>query len=123
MTIVRGIRWPFQSGSDSFPQMSSGPDVIRDSLIQIVTTQLGERRMRPTYGLNSFGYVWEDVTPIAAARIARDTRKAITENEPRATVVSVEVSQNTDPGKPGFLIHIVYYANSEYNEIDIPVAA
>ncbi len=77
--------------------------------------------MNPQFGVNSFGYVFETLTPIDIARITRDVRAAIIQNEPRVDLVSVTVGEYPNSSTKGILISIVYVVNNEYDDVNIPV--
>ena len=118
---VRGISLPFRRGALNFPAMTENEHVIRASLIMIVTTTRGERVMMPEFGINSYAYVFESLTPLARARIAEDVRQALIRNEPRAKIHDVTVSSTTGE-LAGMTIHIVYEYNGEIDDLDVGVS-
>ena len=79
--------------------------------------------MNPQFGINSFGYVFESLTPIDIARITREVRAAVIQNEPRIDVISVTVAEYPETTTKGILISILYSVNNEYDDVSIPVSA
>lgn len=68
---------------------------IRESLWILLSTNLGERIMLATYGCNLWSQVFTTLTPTTANEIAHMVTNAIIEWEPRVSVESVVVTDNT----------------------------
>lgn len=88
---IRGIAFPFQKGSTSFPLVRTDADVVADNIQRILETRRGERPMRPNAGSNIYDFVFENVGAVLNARIDHEVRRAIAEGEPRASVLNVYV--------------------------------
>lgn len=105
---VRSIAFPFKQGDLSFPKAANDADAIRASVIQIITTQRGERLMRPDFGCNAFSYVFENNNDAFRIDVEREVRQSLSKWEPRIRVdsVSVETDDLIEPGQ--ILIDVVY---------------
>lgn len=105
---IRSISFPFKKGELAFPKEAVDAAAIKASVIQIVTTQRGERVMRPDFGCNAFSYVFESTNDSFRIKTEREIRLAITKWEPRVRVEAVKISTD-DISEPGqTLITIVY---------------
>lgn len=93
MATFLGIAFPFQAGAQEFPASATDADLIRQSIIQIIMTQKGERLMRPDFGSNVMRYIFENNTPTLAMQLKTEVYSAITKFEPRAIIQSVDVEQ------------------------------
>jgi len=105
---VRSFSFPFKKGDNAFPKQAVDSDAIKASVIQIVTTQRGERVMRPDFGCNAFSYVFENNSEEFRVNVEREIRQAIAKWESRVRVESVIISSDdiTEPGQ--ILIAITY---------------
>lgn len=108
MAAINSIAFPFQQGSQSFPNPATDDDAIRASIIQIVTTARGERVMRPDFGCNAFSYVFENNTDEFQRLVERDIRYSLTKWEPRIAVMQVTV-QTDDDLAPGQATITIFY--------------
>jgi phage baseplate assembly protein W len=86
---IRGIAFPFTIGSTSLPEKADDDDVVADNILRILHTRLGERVMRPEIGSKVLDFVFENTGPVVRARMDFEVRRAISQSEPRATVVNV----------------------------------
>ena len=88
-----GFKFPFQKGDTSFPAQAEDAELIKDSLIQILLTQKGERTMRPDFGSNVMAYIFDNNTPAMAELLRNEIQTAIGRFEPRVYVDLVQVVQ------------------------------
>lgn len=86
---IRGISFPFTVSTTSLPEKSEDDDVVADNILRILHTRLGERVMRPELGSKVLDFVFENVGPVLRARMDFEVRRAISQGEPRATVLNV----------------------------------
>ena len=91
-----GIAFPFSRTSTAFPATSSGDDAVADNIRRILLTPLGSRVMRPALGSLVMSMVFENTGALLTARITAETRRAIAVGEPRASVVSVNVTESDE---------------------------
>ena len=109
-TTLRGIKFPFQRGSTSFPDMSTGNAVVQDQVQALFSTGQGERVMRPTLGVKALDMIFGEISPITKARIAADSVRAFRDWVPLATPRAVDVYQGTTEDDDTTL-----YADVEYS--------
>lgn len=89
-----GIAFPFQVGSQSFPKAATNEDLIKQSIVQIITTQPGERYMRPEFGCGALNFVFEPNGAGLTSYIQDTVSRAIARWEPRVVVNQVKVERN-----------------------------
>lgn len=114
---TRGIAFPFQRGSVSFPMEASGSDVFISNVKSLLFTGRGELPMRPQYGTGLHDYIYETMTPIKKSLLANEVRRVITENILNVRVLGVEVG---DTGADGVVkVLIAYSINGEVGEVEL----
>lgn len=89
--VYKGIAYPFQLGTNSFPKVATDSDLIRQSLIQIVLTPKGSRIMRPEFGTNVLQHVFENNTTMLGVKIRNDVTAAISRFEPRVILQGIGI--------------------------------
>jgi hypothetical protein len=90
MATFRGIRFPFGKNSAAFPASVEDEELVRESIVQIVSTAKGERVMRDDFGSSAFSFVFENNTEVLAELIRNEVSGAIARYEPRAIVRDVQ---------------------------------
>ena len=93
-TFFRGIGYPFRRSATSLPARVSDAELIRQSLVQIVGTQKGERVMRPDFGTNVIAYIFGNNTDLLAELIRADLFAAIGRYEPRVILQAIVVDRS-----------------------------
>ncbi len=120
ISTLKGIAFPFQIGTQSFPRSNEGLTTVVDAVKSLLMTGLGEIPMNPTVGTRVYDFIFDTVTPLARARVAQEIRTTIEENEPRMRVLSVVVStEGDDLGGYQTIIRIEYELNGVSGSIDI----
>ena len=78
--------------------MVAGPEDVRQSLIILLGTALGERFMVPEYGCNLHQHVFDNMSTSKIHFLRDAIRFAILKHEPRVTVhdVSVDVAMQNE---------------------------
>lgn len=71
---------------------------IRESLEILISTSRGERVLRPDYGTNLRGNIFEAMRTSSAARISEDIRRSILFHEPRVVLEDVSFRQKREEG-------------------------
>jgi len=89
----RGILFPYQKGSTSFPAKAEDSELIRQSIIQILLTEGGERVMRPDFGSGLMSRVFDNNDAVLESLLQAEVFSAIGRWEPRAIVRSVDVER------------------------------
>jgi len=100
----RGFSFPFRVGANEFPVSTSEESLVADSIKQLLITNLGERLMRPTYGIGALGYVFEHNDPLLASNVRSDVARVISKHEPRAQVQSTDVIRD----KSSLVVQVFY---------------
>lgn len=90
MATFRGIQFPFQKGPTSFPAAADDAALIRQSIIQILLTEAGERLMRPDFGSGLLSRVFDNNDAVLESVLQAEVYAAIGKWEPRAIVRSVD---------------------------------
>lgn len=90
---VIGISFPFRKENGEFPKRAINIDAVKSDLISLFETPIRSRVMRPTFGSNKEILVFESTGPLLRARIERNIRQTIINNEPRVEVVAVNVEE------------------------------
>jgi phage baseplate assembly protein W len=109
MAIITSIDFPFRSGTLAFPKVAEDFDAIKASIIQIITTMPGERVMRPTFGCNAFGFVFENDTNAFRMLVEREVRTSLVRWEPRINILGIDIE--TDPAtQPGQVVITIHYS-------------
>jgi phage baseplate assembly protein W len=93
MVQFRGIAFPFQKGRDSLPAKAEDEELIRMSILQILSTQKGERVMRPEFGANVWRFVFANNNTFLVDLIRTEVKSAINRFEPRVAVTRVLTQQ------------------------------
>lgn len=107
---------PLVLGVQTYPELVDIYRSIQDSVRDILTTQVGSRRMRPRYGMNIMSFLFESNNDSLIARAQVETRRALEVNEPRIVVQRVDVESRQDPmGNPTIIVITPnYYINGNY---------
>ena|SRR5688572_24749836 len=89
-----GRGWSFPPEFDKSRQevkMLEGEADIKSSLEIILSTQLGERVLRPSFGWKRDRWIFESITATAATAIQKDVEDALLFFEPRIKLLSVKL--------------------------------
>lgn len=93
MTFVyKAIAFPFRKGATQFPEAAQDGPLIKEALVQLVMTGLGERVMRPKFGTNVAAYIFDNLNADLSLDIRREIAQAIALYEPRVRVTRINVS-------------------------------
>ena len=103
----RGIAFPPRLGPDGRVVWSSGDDSVRDSIRVILQTERRERLRLPDFGAGLGRYLFEPNTVATRHELAELVRQAVTDWEPRISVVGAEV--DPDPDDPTAAVIAVTY--------------
>lgn len=88
-----GIRYPFQKLKGEFPAKVRNKDAVQTDLIQLFKTPIRSRVMKPAHGHNLDLIVFESTGALLQARIDRNVRQIIRNNEPRVTVIGLRIEE------------------------------
>ncbi len=118
---VLGTGWSFppefSQASNSIVLVDDEKD-IRQSLEILLSTQLGERVMRPDYGCDLSPYVFETINPSIRAQIKNIVERAILYHEPRIKVNNIELIVTDEDGTINIEIeYTINASNSRSNYV------
>lgn len=120
--FFRGIAFPFKKSSFSLPAASIDNDLIKQSLLQVLTTAKGERVMRPDFGSNVYAYVFENNDLILQETLRADVMSAIAKYETRVIVQGVDVERQDESVVITVGYVIVATKQTDEIRIEIPTA-
>jgi len=70
--------------------------LIKNDLLQLLLTSPGERVMRPNFGTQLRGFVFENITPVAISLLKENILQAIESYEPRVDVTSISFKDDSE---------------------------
>lgn len=107
---------PLVLGVQTYPELVDIYRSVADSIEDILTTQVGSRPMRPAYGCNVYGFIFETNDELLEARAEFEIRRALELNESRIRVTNVVVSSELDERRePSVLkVEVNYYIRKQY---------
>ena len=71
-------------------------EAIKQSVVNILSTNRGERPFMPAFGANIQSYLFENVDSVTASLIEEEIRSALVNYEPRVRVLEVFVQDLSD---------------------------
>lgn len=92
--LIRGFAFPFRfDPASGRVATASGDDKIRQNIIHVVLTSVGERPMRRAFGGGARRLLHEPIDDALLAITRREIGRAVEEHEPRVEIRGVDVSQ------------------------------
>jgi phage baseplate assembly protein W len=79
-------------------------DAVKQSIIDILLTKIGEREFMPTYGSKLYWILFEKMTPLTEIRIQDEIFIALKNWEPRISVQEVNITRYEDENYYDILI-------------------
>jgi len=79
-------------------------EAVKQSVINILSTNRGERPFDPDFGANITGQLFENFDPITKQLIEDDVRSALRNYEPRVRVISVDAGARPDQNTIDFSV-------------------
>lgn len=110
MTGPIGIAVPFAFDLTGYPAPVSGIDAVNASIFTILSTYVGERVHRPTFGSYLRKFVFDPNSQATFFRIVTEIHRAVAVWEPRATITDIEITTNTSAVSTAF-VNIKWVAN------------
>jgi hypothetical protein len=115
--LGRGWAFPIAAGPDGGPAMVSDEEDIRQAVRLILSTDRGERAMRPEFGADLQAMVFAPLNTTTLSLLRHRVEEALVRFEPRIEVAEVRV--DAEPARPGVaLIEVAYRVratNTFYN--------
>jgi phage baseplate assembly protein W len=101
-----GPAFPFRLDAEGNLLMTALDEHVRQSIVLILSTNRGERPLRPEFGAGLGGMVFAPLVPATAALTEHEVKTALIRHEPRIEVERVEVTPGAQPSV--LLIDITY---------------
>lgn len=90
-------------------EMVEGRSSLRQAILLLLTTRLGERVMRPNYGCNLHRLVFSPNDDTTAGLAIHYVRQAIERWEPRVDILRLDATREREQSSPGQLeIYLEY---------------
>jgi phage baseplate assembly protein W len=120
VATFRGIAFPFGKDNTSFPAAVEDAQLVKESLIQIVTTARGERIMRPDFGSAVYSFIFENNNVLLTELIRDELSAAIAKFEPRAILRNIVVER--DKSEVIITINYIVSLTGQQDSVSIPLA-
>lgn len=92
-----GFKYPMGDiDSGTFLKKSSGLELVKGQLKQLLLTSRGERVMLPGYGCNLRRYIMEPLDQATLSQIRRDILECFSRYAPNISVVKIQVFPSTN---------------------------
>jgi len=117
--LGKGIKFPPQVTEEGIFATSEGEELIRESVMMILSTAPGERLMRPDFGCGIQRLTFGLNSPATHSRIAYEVEESLKKWEPRIKLELVDVNADANEGSK-LNIEIQYRIisnNSRYNMV------
>ena len=99
--------------------LNKDEDAVKESIINLLLTDRGERLMQPALGGNLRAMLFENITPGVMVMIEDQVRTTLDLYEPRAEVIDVNVTSNIDDNV--VKIQIEFYISNNQQPISVDV--
>ncbi len=119
----QGVAFPLQVGPDGRIAWSAGETNVRESILLLLRTRLGERILRPEFGCGLDRHLHQSVT-LATLRLLQDeVTMAVQRWEPRVRLNDVQaVSSADDPRAVDLTIIFTLVATGAQQRVGLTVA-
>jgi phage baseplate assembly protein W len=102
--------FPLRRGPSGYPAMVTGDDLIRESVMQVIGTEPGERGNRPTFGVRIRRHLFAPNDVVLAEAIRGEIEQALPRFEPRVAIV--RISAVRVPGEKAVRVVVEYRLKS-----------
>lgn len=115
--LGRGWAFPVTFHRESFQvNLVENEEDIRQSLIILLNTTIGERVLRPEYGANMEDLLFEALNVTTATMITNRIKRAILFHEPRVKVEEIDMRPDFQEGRIEVLIsYFIISTNNRQN--------
>ena len=114
-----GTGWAFPPGLDAEGKIRlvSLEEDVRQAILIIIQTVLGERVMRPDFGAGLQSLLFEPVNRTTMALVQNTVERALTDWEPRIEINNLSVTDDKDEGNTLLidLLYTVRATNTQFN--------
>lgn len=117
--LGKGLRFPVEVDPQTHElAISQGEEKIRESILIILNTSLGERVMRPDFGSELHNQVFAPINAATISTLAFNVQESLINWEPRIKVENVQVSDEK-AHEGTLLISIDYKVRSTNNRFNL----
>jgi phage baseplate assembly protein W len=118
----RGVGFPPRIGSDGRVAWSSGADNVRESIRVILTTEAGERVMRPDFGAGLRAFLFEPNVPATHQLIEETIVHSLRRWEPRVALAGARVEPDpADEQRANVSVRYTLVATGEAGGVELAV--
>lgn len=118
---ILGRGWSFPvSFTGRTVRLSEEEQDIKESLVILLNTTLGERVMRPDYGANLENLLFETINVTTASIITNRLKRAILFHEPRITNTSIDLVPDINNGLIEITIEYTIIATNSRTNLVYP---
>ncbi len=114
-----GWSWPVATNAGGAFTMATGIAELEQAMYLILSTNPGERPMRPEFGCPLADHVFAPADATTAGLVGHEVVRALNRWEPRVEVVNVEVTP--DPVESTLWIDIAYRVRGDYDRRNLVV--
>ncbi len=119
--LGRGWTFPVTFKDESCTvEMSENEKDIKESLVILLTTSLGERVMRPGYGANLEDLLFESINVTTATMIINRLKRAILFHEPRVKVQDIDMVPDHVNGRMEVTVEYTIIATNTRTNLVFP---
>lgn len=93
MTMFFGFNPPFIGGKSKYFTRQEDEQLVKNNILQILSTIPGERVMRPDFGVNLRNMVFEQINPVSIDILRTNILDAIRKYEPRVNILQLSIIQ------------------------------
>ncbi len=94
-------------------------DAVKESIVNLLLTDRGERLMQPAIGGNLRAMLFENITPGVLVMIEDQVRTTLDLYEPRAEIIDVLVTSNIDDNVVKIQVHFYISNNQQPISVDV----
>jgi len=96
MTLFYGFNPPFIGGNNVVFSRQEDEQLVKNDILQLLSTIPGERVMRPDFGVNIRNMVFEQINDVTIDLLRDEIIAAISKFEPRVNLLSVSLTPGND---------------------------
>jgi hypothetical protein len=119
VTVEKSISVPFRFDFDGTVAAVEGRNnILRQEMLTLILTYVGERVMMPEYGSHLNGYLWDNTLGDDALFI-EELRDLVQTNFPTVTIINMSASDVVSPEDAEIIIQLDYLFDGMPNQVVI----
>ncbi len=120
---IRGFAFPFRLTPTGGVQLVEGPDKLRQNVVQLLLTDIGERVMRRDYGGGLRALVHDPNNDALRAIVQHQVGKAFVKWESRAQLQQIAIDPHAEMGTFWADVAFVARPNLVPTSVRVPIGA